>query len=458
MVRYFFFKSQRNINAQGESRLELYPLPGQTTFESWSNRNAAVDTAIRAQCNNESRHRMLLYPEGTIFGIRIEGRTEYASRLKKYTQRGGHVWSLADNTLFVLNSALASGDTSVAPQDLRDAYSTFSGAAQPQTNTPAQEQPAQVSRAEALETIFGSATVPSSDIAVNPNYTTDIMYEGFHGYHCYGHNQSGYNRPRVADKPWRVGVELEVYARSQEAYDKITRTQTNWFQCERDSSLNQCPHPIEIKTIPLRVCDAKSVDFWDAPMAKLKELAKSKAYTSTGLHVHIGKEILGNTQEERNETLAKLLFFYVHLVEDNADAHRKNVRICGRESGYHVYADTYKSLMSDAGKVMCDCLPATGSVNPEMRKKVLNEYVDKNRNMRWDINTSNIDTYGTIEFRKGKGAISKTRLAGLITWWEQMCLYCKNTPFAELSFENFFNKVTSENSAVAYWFMEEEEA
>lgn len=297
-----------------------------------------------------------------------------------------------------------------------------------------------------------------SGVCIKPAYAQDITYTGFGSYH--GHTERGhFNRILHPDKPWRIGVELEVYARTSSAYNEIINSRSNWFQCERDGSLRESSLGIEMKTIPLRACDAKSVDFWNEPMARLKTLAKSKGCTTTGLHVHIGKEALGSNEDERRKTLAKLQLFYVYMVEDDPEAHRRNVVICGRERGYGGSLDDAKcsslntlKAWSKDGKIQ----NMLGGVSDAFKDQIGREL--RKDNNRWDINTATLSSYGTIEFRKADGSISKTRLAAVVTWWEQMVLYCRETPWNELNFEAFFRKVTSENPCVAYFFNTDEEA
>lgn len=297
-----------------------------------------------------------------------------------------------------------------------------------------------------------------SGVLIKPAYAQDVIYTGFGEYHNHS-ERNHFNRILTPDKPWRIGVELEVYARTREAYTQITGSRSNWFQCERDGSLNESALGIEMKTIPLRACDAKSVDFWDEPMTRLKALARSKGCTTTGLHVHIGKEALGSNEEERQKTLAKLQLFYVYMVEDDPDAHRKNVIICGRERGYSGSLGDAKSRSVDQlkswakdGKIQ----NMLGGVSDTFKAQVGREL--RKDNNRWDINTAPLSRYGTVEFRKADGSISKTRLAAVVTWWEQMILYCRETPWNELDFNAFFRKVTTENPCVSYFFNNDEEA
>lgn len=290
-------------------------------------------------------------------------------------------------------------------------------------------------------------------VAIKAGYTQTQMYSGFGSYHL---NQRihRFNTPLQADKPWRIGIELELYAKNQAAYNAITGARSNWFQCEADSSLNQAAYPIEMKTIPLKACDAHNVDFWDEPMARLKQLANSKSYTSTGLHVHIGREILGDNHAEQMKTLDKLLFFYTYLLEDVDENNEKNIIICGRAQGYNCQKGECKTEMGDIAKELgMEAL----TKSPTLATKVGESMRNRCESHRGDINIRNLDSYGTIEFRKGKGIIGKTRIAGLVTWWEQMCLYCRNTPASDLSFNDFFTKVCRENPCVSYFFQRDEE-
>ena len=296
----------------------------------------------------------------------------------------------------------------------------------------------------------------SSGILIKQAYTQNETYSGMGSYHANRNAHRALNTPIRADKPWRIGVELEVYARTQDFFNTITRARTNWFMCERDSSLTEASGlGIELKTIPLRACDAKSVDFWAEPMDKLGKLARSKGCPSTGLHVHISKEILGTTEQERQTNLNKLCTFYTYYVEDDPAAHAKNVTICGRQRGYGTGSlDATKTTLSEfSKKIGLNKVGESEAAFTEMAETVKAGY----QGQRWDINVGNWNSIGTIEFRKADGRISKTRLAAVCTWWEQMCLYTKETHPKDFSFDRFFEKVCREYPAVAYFFQQDEE-
>lgn len=298
-----------------------------------------------------------------------------------------------------------------------------------------------------------SALEGISGVAIKPGYETTRKYRGLGGYHSYQRGNS-FNRPLQQDKPWKIGIELELYARTQADYDKIKNTESNWFQCERDGSLSESGLGIEMKTIPLNACDAKNVEFWREPMDKLKTMATSKANRTTGLHVHIGKEILGENDTERAATIDKLCWFYTYYIEEVRENHEKNVIICGRENGYHCSINEIKTEMGDMAK---DLGYKVVENNLSVFAKMTKGLTEKVHSNRWDINLQNINTYGTIEFRKGKGIISKVRIAALVTWWEQMVLYCRNTAPTELNFNTFFEKVCREYPAVSKFFDRDEE-
>ena len=294
-------------------------------------------------------------------------------------------------------------------------------------------------------------TAGGESVLINTNYTTMEIYSGFGSYHSFQHRP--FNTPLNNEFPWRIGVELEVYAKSESDKDVICRSQTNWFQCERDGSLRETINGvgdlgIELKTIPLRPADAKSVDFWDKPAKKLCEHAVSSGHRTCGLHVHISKEVLGTTESERQNNLSKLCTFYTYYVEDDPAARRTNTLICGREKGYAGTLENAKTEISEfCKKFGLNKIADDEDAYMEMAGGVKNAIGAQ----RWDINTQHMDDYGTIEFRRGAGCIGKMRLAALCAYWEQMCLYCKDTHPGDFSYEQFLEKACRDYPAIAYY-------
>ena len=88
MINYFFFKSGFETNTQGERRMRLRALPGQSTYSIATDSLVAVRCDMTVQASSESLHRIVNTPEGTIWGIKIEGRTQHSASLKVYRRNG----------------------------------------------------------------------------------------------------------------------------------------------------------------------------------------------------------------------------------------------------------------------------------------------------------------------------------------------------------------------------------
>jgi len=274
----------------------------------------------------------------------------------------------------------------------------------------------------------GSRAAAPSNVTeiMSDKYTDDNDYVGFYGYH--DHHGQRPNQPITASrKNWLVGVELEVECNNSTCKDKLNRIHSNWFYQERDGSLGD--YGVELITIPLRPEDAKSVRFWEPMTRVVNTLAKSWDKRSTGLHVHLSRTILGNSDAERSETLGKLLYFYHHLVLDDSTAERINTNIYGRAHTYHEIVG--KSEVGSAAKTLGkECLKVK-----EIADRVKNGMISTNGQDRYfDINIRNAET---IEFRKGKGSINPKRIVNIVAWSEMMCRYCKKTKWEDLSFDGF---------------------
>lgn len=268
--------------------------------------------------------------------------------------------------------------------------------------------------------------VPSRVIDLESSkYKKDTIYDGMQGYHH--HHGSLMNAPVVENKKWKIGVELEVLGRSRSDYDYLKALSSNWVFKESDSSLTS--YGIEFITIPLNSCDAKNENFWKPLVDVLSPRARSWDTNCCGLHVHIGREILGSTPEEQSETIGKLLYLYHCHIEGDIDAREVNKRVFGRACAYH--SQDGRVPEGDAVKV----LGADVLKHKSVRKKVGKALTDKSMQSRYyDINLQN--PY-TIEFRKGRGSINTTRIVSVIAWCEYMVLYCKRTEWTKITFKGF---------------------
>ena len=262
-------------------------------------------------------------------------------------------------------------------------------------------------------------------------YSRDNIYTGQDGYHdmCY----EDLNQPTVDYVGHRIGVELEVEFDDEEDRDVFNSIESNWFYREDDGSLDD--YGCEIITIPLLPKDAKNIDFWKPLVDRLKGKARSWDTGRCGLHVHIGREILGNNAEEKSETIGKLLFMYHTFVKHEP----MNISIYGRERGYS--DQEAKTREADAACVLGSSVFRDKTIKDKVKKSL----IDRCDNSRYyDIN---ITKTPTIEFRKGRGSINAERIAMVVEYSELMCLYARQVDWEGIELGAFISylKINAKN-------------
>lgn len=270
--------------------------------------------------------------------------------------------------------------------------------------------------------------IPAEDESLmSPRYKSERTWRGKHSYHD-SHRGVFSNDPIKANrKPYRIGVELEVAAKNREKYAELTKLKSNWLTMENDASLPD--YGVEIITIPLSPKDAKDPEMWASMVTKVSSLADSWKKSSCGLHVHIGREILGEDAEKASATIGKLLYLYHHFLNGTS----LNTKIYGRSSAYHEHDG--RTAEGNAVKT----LGAAVLKNKEIIKRLDKSLKEKTSSSRYfDINLENSKT---IEFRKGKGSINVDRIVSVITYSEVMIEYAKVRPWDKISYEDFVGYV-----------------
>ena len=270
------------------------------------------------------------------------------------------------------------------------------------------------------------------------NYTREEIYTGITGYH--DHHDEWLNVPRTSYK-YRIGVELEVEFPDSSSKEDFVESESNWFFMERDGSLGD--YGTEIITIPLLPWDAKNLDFW-TPLTEALTFKDARSWDTgrCGLHVHIGREILGATENESQETLGKMLFFYHHFLKDTW----LNRRIYGRDVAYN---DRDCKTVEGTGAA---CFSKEILHLKSVQEKVKDAMISRAHDSRYfDINIENNET---IEFRKGRGSINAKRIVAVVEWSELICQYSKETPWTQLSYDDFvkFAKYTCKSELLKGYF------
>ena len=262
---------------------------------------------------------------------------------------------------------------------------------------------------------------------ISSNYAEHSIYEGKHSYH-HSHNldlfENTYKGEDTSD--YCVGIELEVECTSEENYYDVTDGfKSNVMLMERDGSLGD--YGIEFISIPLMPSDARSEVFWRPLVGVLQPRAESWNKSTTGLHVHVGREAFGLTDEERDETLFKLVYLYYGC---DLKESRRNIKVFGRDK---IYDDENPSL-----NLVKASATLGGEVfkSPEIKTKVKENAKALGYSRYVDINITNS---ATIEFRKGKGSINERRIAGVVDWCLMMVDYARTTPLEEISLNGFLD-------------------
>ena len=263
---------------------------------------------------------------------------------------------------------------------------------------------------------------------MSDKYTSDIVYRGVGSYHSH-HGQTP-NKPKTSVRGHKIGVELEVEFNSRDTKDKWHSTATsNWFYCERDGSLNDCG--VEIITVPMNPKDIKARETWEKLIGYLSGKAKSWDSSRCGLHVHVGREILGSNPEQQSETIGKLLYLYHHFVNGSS----MNTKIFGRERAYN--EKDGKTREGDAVATLGSGVLKLKEVKDTLKKGMI---AKSSTDRYFDINLQNTNT---IEFRKGRGSIKASRIIMVIEYCEMLCKYAKQAKWEEISREKFIDYIVN---------------
>lgn len=289
-----------------------------------------------------------------------------------------------------------------------------------------------------------SSQVEENCSFVNNNYRTDELYQNVNEYH----SRRRYNAPLAQHSGHSIGVELEVECNERKIKKYLdSHFESNWLIMERDGSLSD--NGIEFITIPMVPKHIKAKNTWFDFIEYMSSRAKSWNTGTCGLHVHIGREILGKTAEVQSETIGKLLFLYHHHLKD----HQTNIKIYGRERAYNDHDGKVEE--GKAVKLLGSEVLQVKSVKDTLKKKLTTQTL---RDRYFDINLRN---EATIEFRKGRGSLNVDRIISVIEYSELMCKYAKDASWDEISADNFFayvKKTIKRTSPLQRYFCQELDA
>lgn len=156
------------------------------------------------------------------------------------------------------------------------------------------------------------------------------------------------------DGPRYFGVELEIDGageyddNARELMEIANKAGTENLYCKHDGSLDE---GFELVTHPMTLeyhCN-------EMPWLRVMQKAVSLGYTShqtrtCGLHVHISRKAFGDTEEEQDTVIARILFFVEKNWEELLKFSRRTPRQLERWAARYGYKDQPKELLDHAKK------------------------------------------------------------------------------------------------------------
>lgn len=271
------------------------------------------------------------------------------------------------------------------------------------------------------------------------DYETAEIYTGIN---TPSHNYAS-NKP-LKETAYFLGFELETAGRNEACEMALHNLKSNiWRQVSDASISGPCgTSGIEFVSTLLHPSDAIKPDFYGEFFDMLTGLAVSGSLSSTGLHCHISRTAFGDTDEEQDENIAKLVYMENYILSDNAltelygrDARGEWARPNTSETGFveHVEAVSRYAprVMNEAG--VRDALKRdllTGNKSRHGHNYPSERY-----------HRINVTNQYTIEFRQGKGTIKSQVIANIAQHAVTIAKYCKETPWAKLSARGYYMSI-----------------
>lgn len=285
-----------------------------------------------------------------------------------------------------------------------------------------------------------SGAVYKADIltAINSDYEEREMYTGIHNP---SHNFEA-NMP-YKDSPYYLGFELETAGRNDDCETALHRLRSNIWRQVTDASINgrNGAEGIEFVTTLLHPDDAVKPAFYESFFDMLTGLAVSSSLPSTGLHCHISRTAFGDTEEEQNENIAKLVYMENYILNENRLA-----ELYGRGRG-----DWCRTNQSSTG--ILTHVAALQSYEPRIlnaqgiREALTADLLEGNKARSGHnypherYRAINITNQNTVEFRQGKGQIKSQVLANIAQHACTIAKYCRETAWHKLSAQGYYQSI-----------------
>lgn len=237
--------------------------------------------------------------------------------------------------------------------------------------------------------------------------------------HCHRENETIHNyyyKPEpifYGSGPRYFGVELEVdgggedYRNARTVLEKAN-AQEEYAYCKHDGSLD---NGFEIVTYPMSLEYQCNHMPWENVISSLKSMGYTSHNAGTcGLHCHISRKALGDTYEEQENTIARILYFMEKHWEELVIFSRRTQSQLERWAARYGYKDSPKEILKTAkggfGRYVC----------------------------------LNLNNEATVEFRIFRGTLKKNTILATLQLIDRICdvaLYLSDEQIKNMSWTTF---------------------
>lgn len=249
------------------------------------------------------------------------------------------------------------------------------------------------------------------------------------------------NKP-LKDAAYFIGFELETTGRNRDCETALHNLRSNIWRQVTDASISGPANGIEFVSTLLHPEDAVKPAFYADFFDMLTGLAVSGSLQSTGLHCHISREAFGETEQEQDENIAKLVYLENFVLSDSA-----LTKLYGRDARGQ-WAQPNQSSTGIVEHVAALQRYSRNIINETgIKNAVAADLLDGNKTRRGHNYPSaryhriNITNIHTVEFRQGKGAIKSQALANIAQHAVTAAKFVRETKWSNLTAENYYKSI-----------------
>ena len=240
---------------------------------------------------------------------------------------------------------------------------------------------------------------------------------------CSGDSINDYNyKPDpifYGDSNRYFGVELEIDIGGKESDNadeilEIGNNSAEHIYIKSDGSLND---GMEIVTHPMTLDYHLNEFCWEDVMHECVRLGYRSHQTSTcGLHIHVNRNSFGETSQEQEEVISRILYFVEHHWLELLKFSRRSEYAMNRWAARYGYESTPKAIMDKAKKNCCGRYAAV-----------------------------NLCNYHTVEFRMFRGTLKYNTLIAALQLVNEICsaaFSMSDEEMQRMSWPEFVSKIT----------------